>query len=60
MVFCSQVRLHDVGGGVRSAVTAERKRCVEYVRDATTMRGFDGFFMDLFSLALVPWMKRLA
>lgn len=47
MVFCFQMRLHYVGDGVWSAVTTEGKRCVEYVRDAATMCGIDGFFVDL-------------
>ena len=47
MVFCSQVRLHYVGDGVWSAVAAEGKGRIEYVSDATMMRGIDGFFVDL-------------
>ena len=51
MVLCSQVRLHDVGDGVWSAVATERERCVEYVRDATTICGIDGLSVDLAFLA---------
>ena len=51
MVFRFQVRLHDVGDGVWSAVTTECKRCVEDVRDATTICGIDGLSVDLAFLA---------